>query len=70
VGAQGHAGRCVSAHIIEEILHIGTGDEIKAIWASNGADYGGMTQAQFARFVCAEVRCWAQVMKVAGAQLD
>ena len=44
-------------------------DEIKAIWASNGADYGGMTQAQFAS--ChAEVGRWAQVVKAAGAKLD
>lgn len=60
----------VQARIIEEIRRIGTADEIKAIWASNGADYGGMTQAQFASFVSAEVRRWAQVVKAAGARLD
>jgi tripartite-type tricarboxylate transporter receptor subunit TctC len=60
----------VQARIIEDIRRIGTADEIKAIWPSNGADYGGMTQAQFAQFVSAEVRRWAQVVKAAGAKLD
>ena len=60
----------VQARIVEDIRRIGTADEIKAIWASNGADYGGMTQAQFASFVSAEVGRWAQVVKAAGAKLD
>ena len=60
----------VQARIVEDIRRIGTADEIKTIWASNGADYGGMTQAQFASFVSAEVGRWAQVVKAAGAKLD
>jgi len=60
----------VQARIIEDIRRIGTADEIKAIWASNGADYGGMAQAQFAGFVSAEVRRWAQVVKASGAKLE
>lgn len=60
----------VLARIVEDIRRIGTADEIKTIWASNGADYGGMTQAQFASFVSAEVGRWAQVVKAAGAKLD
>lgn len=60
----------VQARIIEDIRRIGAADEIKAIWASNGAEYGGMTQAQFAKFVSTEVRRWAQVVKAAGAKLD
>ena len=60
----------VQARIVEDIRRIGTADEIKAIWASNGANYGGMTQAQFASFVSAEVGRWAQVVKAAGAKLD
>lgn len=59
----------VQARIIEDIRRIGAADEIKAIWAGNGAEYGGMTQAQFAKFVSTEVRRWAQVVKGAGAKL-
>lgn len=60
----------VQARIVEEIRKLGTADELKTIWASNGADYGGMTQQQFATFVSGEVKRWAQVVKASNAKLD
>ena len=45
-------------------------DELKSIWANNGADYGGMTQQQFAAFVSGEVKRWSDVVKASGAKLD
>eukprot|EP01034_Spumella_vulgaris_P044409 gene44408-55224_t len=36
-----------AARIVEEAKRLGTFDELKTIWAANGADYGGMTQQQF-----------------------
>ena len=60
----------VQARIVEEIRKLGTADEIKAIWASNGADYGGMTQQQFASMVSSEVKRWSSVVKASGAKLD
>ncbi|EER62002.1 conserved hypothetical protein [Acidovorax delafieldii 2AN] len=60
----------VQARIVEDIRRIGAADEIKTIWASNGADYGGMTQQQFAAMVSSEVKRWAQVVKASGAKLD
>jgi tripartite-type tricarboxylate transporter receptor subunit TctC len=45
-------------------------DELKAIWASNGADFGNLSPAQFGGFVSAEIKRWATVVKASGAKLD
>ena len=60
----------VQAKIVEEIRKLGSFDELKSIWANNGADYGGMTQQQFAAFVSGEVKRWSEVVKASGAKLD
>ena len=60
----------VQARIIEETRKLGATEELKAIWASNGADYGGMTQAQFTAFVRSETKRWEQVVKTSGAKLE
>ena len=53
----------VQAQIVEEIRRAAGTDELKAIWASNGADFGSLSPAQFGGFVSAEI-------KVSGAKLD
>ena len=58
------------ARIVEEVRKVAASDEIKAIWASNGADFGTLTPPQFADFVNAEVKRWATVVKASGAKLD
>ena len=60
----------VQARIVDEIKRLGTAEELKAVWASNGADYGGMTQQQFGAFVSSEVKRWAAVVKASGTKLD
>jgi tripartite-type tricarboxylate transporter receptor subunit TctC len=60
----------VQARIVEEIRKLGAADELKTIWASNGAEYGGLTQQQFAGMVSSEVKRWAAVVKASGAKLD
>ncbi len=60
----------LQSRIVEEMQRLGQADELKAIWAQNGASFGGMAQAQFGSMVSAEVRRWAQVVKAAGAKLD
>lgn len=60
----------VQARIVEQVRHLGQTDEIKAIWASNGAEFGTLTQQQFGAFVGGEVKRWAQVVKASGAKLD
>lgn len=60
----------VQARIVEEVRKAAATEEIKAIWASNGADFGTLTPPQFADFVNAEIKRWATVVKASGAKLD
>ena len=60
----------LQARMLEEIKRMGASDEIKAVWAKNGADYGSMTQPQFAAFVNDEVKRWAEVVKASGAKIE
>lgn len=60
----------VQARILEELRRASATDELKAAWAANGAEFGGLTPAQFGSFVSAEVMRWAAVVKASGAKLD
>lgn len=60
----------VQARIVEEMRRAAATDELKAIWASNGAEFGNLSPQQFGTFVSAEVKRWAGVVKASGAKLD
>ena len=60
----------VQARIVEEMRKAAASDELKAIWATNGAEFGSFTPPQFGAFVSGEVKRWAAVVKTAGAKLD
>ncbi|HXD38981.1 MAG TPA: tripartite tricarboxylate transporter substrate-binding protein [Ramlibacter sp.] len=60
----------VQTRIVDEVRKAINSDELKAIWASNGAEFPNLSQQQFGAFVSAEVKRWAQVVKAAGATLD
>ena len=60
----------VQAHIVDEVRKAMASEELKAIWAQNGADFPNFTQQQFGGFVHEEVQRWAQVVKASGAKLD
>lgn len=60
----------VQARIVEEMRRAGATDELKAIWANNGAEFPTLTPQQFGSFVSAEVKRWAAVVKASGAKLD
>ena len=60
----------VQTRIIEELRKAAATDELKAIWASNGAELGNQTPAQFGTFVSSEVKRWAAVVKTSGAKLE
>ncbi len=60
----------VQGRIVEELRRAAGSDELKAIWASNGAEFGNLTPTQFGAFVSAEVKRWAAVVKASGARLE
>lgn len=47
-----------------------SGAELKGIWQTLGAEPGGQSSEDMARFVDAEVKKWAKVVKDSGAKLD
>ncbi len=56
--------------MVEEVHRAGMTEELKTIWASNGAEFPNLTPAQFGAFVSAEVKRWGAVVKASGAKLD
>jgi len=60
----------LQARIVDEVRKLGAVEELKTVWASNGAEYGGLTQQQFAAMVGSEVKRWAAVVKASGATLE
>ena len=60
----------MQARIVEEMRRATASDELKVIWASNGAEFGSLTPPQFGNFVSSEVKRWAAVVKASGAKLD
>lgn len=60
----------VQARMVEEVRRIGAADEVKTVWANNGAEYGMLNPQDFAKMVGSEVKRWAQVVKASGAKLE
>jgi tripartite-type tricarboxylate transporter receptor subunit TctC len=58
------------ARVVEEVRKAGAADEIRAVWASNGAHFGSLSPAQFGDYVQAEITRWAGVVKAANIKLD
>ena len=60
----------MQARVVEEVRKAMQTDELKAIWAQQGAEFPNYTPQQFASFVSAEVKRWSAVVKASGAKLD
>jgi tripartite-type tricarboxylate transporter receptor subunit TctC len=54
----------------DEVVKALASPETKEIWTAQGSDTNTMSQAEFARFLNAEIKRWAQVTQVSGAKLD
>ncbi len=57
-------------HMQAEMRKALTSDEIKGLWNGLGAETPNLYGADFGRFVGAEVKRWAEVVKNSGAKLD
>jgi tripartite-type tricarboxylate transporter receptor subunit TctC len=60
----------VQARATEEFRKALASDELKTIWANQGAEFPNTTPAQFAAFLSADIKRWAAVVKASGAKLD
>ena len=60
----------LQGRIVEHLRKAGMTDELKTIWAANGAEFGTLTPQQFGTFVHSEIVRWAAVVKASGAKLD
>jgi tripartite-type tricarboxylate transporter receptor subunit TctC len=56
--------------IAEEVRKTIQSDELKAIWASQGAEFPNLAPPQFASFINGEIKRWAQVVKTANVKAD
>ncbi len=54
----------------DEVVKALNSAELREIWTNNGSELAVMKQEDFARFVGAEIKRWAQVTKSSGATLD
>ncbi len=45
-------------------------EEVKQVWFNQAADVPGLSPDEFGRFVSAEIKKWAEVVKQSGAKLD
>jgi tripartite-type tricarboxylate transporter receptor subunit TctC len=60
----------IQQHMADETRKAILSDELKAIWAQNGAEFPNLTQQQFAAFIDSEIKRWAGVVKAANVKLD
>ncbi|MEJ7686489.1 MAG: tripartite tricarboxylate transporter substrate binding protein [Variovorax sp.] len=60
----------VQAKIVEDMKKALATDELKTIWASNGAEIPNLAMAPYGSFVSAEVKRWAGVVKASGAKIE
>ena len=62
--------RYQTQELVEDVRKAGLADEAKAVWASQGAEFGTLNPQQYGSFVSAEIRRWETVVKLSGAKLE
>ncbi len=60
----------VQQRMAEEIRKAILSDELKAVWAAQGAEFPNLSQQQFASFISGEVKRWNTVVKASNVKAD
>jgi tripartite-type tricarboxylate transporter receptor subunit TctC len=60
----------VQARMAEEIRKAIQSEELKTVWANQGAEFPNLTQQQFAAFIDSEIKRWATVVKASNVKAD
>jgi tripartite-type tricarboxylate transporter receptor subunit TctC len=53
-----------------EVVKLLAQPDVRDLWANQGAEPGGMSQAEFAAFLRREIAAWGKVVTAAGAKID
>ena len=56
--------------ISEEVRKAMQSEELKAVWANQGAEFPNLSSQQFGAFIGEEIKRWAQVVKTANVKAD
>jgi tripartite-type tricarboxylate transporter receptor subunit TctC len=60
----------VQTKIVEDMRKTLATDELKAIWANNGAEIPNLVTTAYGSFVSSEIKRWAGVVKASGAKIE
>jgi tripartite-type tricarboxylate transporter receptor subunit TctC len=60
----------VQTRMADEIRKAMASEELKTVWANQGAEFPNMTQPQFAAFIDSEIKRWGQVVKASNVKAD
>ena len=53
-----------------EVVKLLAQPDVRQLWANQGAEPGGMSQAEFGAFLRSEIAAWGKVVVAAGAKID
>jgi tripartite-type tricarboxylate transporter receptor subunit TctC len=60
----------VQTRMADEIRKAIQSEELKTVWANQGAEFPNLTQQQFAAFIDSEIKRWATVVKASNVKAD
>jgi tripartite-type tricarboxylate transporter receptor subunit TctC len=60
----------IQVRMADEIRKAIQSEELKTIWANQGAEFPNLSQQQFAAFIDGETKRWAQVVKASNVKAD
>lgn len=60
----------IQARMAEEIRKAIQSDELKTVWANQGAEFPNLSQQQFAAFIDDEIKRWSGVVKASNVKAD